>query len=108
MAYWIHTAGNKSDLLWRFFMCDYLSDVKNLPTAAKEGLLQPSDNVSSSKCSPGSQCLCQEDWSVWLLGKDTDQWVRRKAASSSGTPGEGEENRIEPIPPSSIQDLFPA
>jgi len=68
MAYWIHEAGNRNSSLWRFFMCDYLSDIKNLPDAMREGVPQSNDTVCKNRCSPGSKCFCHEDSSTWLLG----------------------------------------
>lgn len=108
MAYWIHEAGNRNTSLYRFFMCDYLSDIQNLPDAQKDGQPQPNDTVCKNKCSPGSKCFCQEDGSVWLLGKETNKWKKMKSASSGSTGGSTivDEN-IEPIPFSSIQSLFP-
>ena len=92
-------------------MCDYVSDIKNLPTTSTEGALQPNDTVCKNKCAPGSQCLCHEDGSVWLLGKDTDKWAKRNntstsGGSSSGGTGDIIYDNIEPIPFSSIQSLF--
>lgn len=86
-------------------MCDFVSDLKNLPTATREGLPQPNDTVCKNKCAPGSQCFCQEDGSSWILGKDTDKWIQRKGSSSSGGTI-GDMDDIEPIPFSSIQSLF--
>ena len=109
MAYWVHEAGNKNNSLWRFYQCDYLIDIENLPTASKEGTPQKNDTICKNKCAPGSQCLCQEDGSVWFLGKDTDKWIKRKGVStggSSGGTGGITEDDIEPIPFSSIQSLF--
>lgn len=107
MAYWIHEAGSKNSSLWRFFMCDYLTDIQNLPDAQKEGQPQPNDTVCKNECSPGSQCFCIEDGSVWILGKDTNKWVKQKNISSSeSSSGVTIENNIEPIPSSSIQSLF--
>lgn len=105
MAYWVHESGNKNNSLWRFYQCDYLSDISDLPTATREGRPQLNDTVSKNKCAPGSQCICQEDGSVWLLGKDTDKWIPKKV--SSGSSGSGiTENEIEPIPYSVIESLF--
>lgn len=106
MAYWIHEAGNRNSSLWRFFMCDYLSDIKNLPDALKDGLPQPNDTVCKNRCSPGSQCFCLEDSSIWILGKDSDQWIKKKNTFSSvGSSGAGGDT-VESIPFSSIQSLF--
>ncbi len=104
MAYWIHEAGNRNSSLWRFFMCDFVSDLKNLPTAKKDGQPQLNDTVCKNRCTPGSQCLCLEDGSVWLLGKDTDKWIKRSSSgvSSGGT----HEEYIEPISNSQIESLF--
>lgn len=109
MAYWINESGNRNNSAWRFFMCDFVSDLTELPTAFKEGTPQPNDTVCKNRCAPGSQCLCLEDGSVWLLGKDTDTWIQQKVTSSSGASGgvggitgDG----IEPIPLSLIQSLF--
>lgn len=105
MAYWIHESGNKNNSLWKFFQCDYLSDIEKLPTSTKDGKPQLGDTVSNSRCSSGSQCLCQEDGSMWFLGKDTDKWIQCKIQASSSLTG-GLEEYIEPIPSSSIEALF--
>lgn len=107
MAYWVHEAGNKNSSLWRSFMCDFISNIDDLPTSTKEGKSQPNDTVCKNRCAPGSQCLCLEDGSVWILGKDDDKWIKRKI-STSGSSGGGSigEDYIEPIPVSSIQSLF--
>lgn len=111
MSYWIHESGNKNNSLWRFYQCDYISDIEKLPTASTEGIPQLNDTVSRTKCSPGSQCFCQEDGSVWFLGKDTDKWIKGKSASSSGSSSGGSggttDSNIKPIPSSSIESLFP-
>lgn len=103
MSYWIHKAGNGNNYLWRYFMCDYLSDIDKLPTAAKSGQYQPDDTIDKDKCCPGSQCLCLEDGSIWLLGKDTGKWSKHKAAANGTTATGGE---MSAIPPSFIEALF--
>lgn len=105
MAYWIHESGNKNNYLWRFFMCDSISNINDLPTAQKEGIPQKNDSVSKYRCSPGSQCLCLEDRSIWILGKENDRWVKTGNASSGSYEGITEDNVI-PISSSSIKSLF--
>lgn len=105
MAYWIHEAGNRNSSIWRFFMCDYLSDINNLPDMINEGKPQENDTVCKNRCSPGSKCLCQEDGSIWLLGKETNQW--KKISSSGSSSGEiSPGDNIEPISSSFIESLF--
>ena len=106
MAYWIHEAGNRNSSIWRFFMCDYLSDINNLPDAINEGKLQENDTVCKNRCSPGSKCLCQEDGSIWLLGKETNQWKKMKTSSSVSSGGTIVDDDIEPISTSFIESLF--
>lgn len=107
MAYWVHESGNRNNSMWRFFMCDYLSDIKKLPDVLNEGEPQPNDTVCKNRCAPGSQCLCQEDGSIWFLGKDTNKWIKKvNNTSSGGSSGEITGDNIEPIPVSSIQSLF--
>lgn len=55
-------------------MCDYRTDINKLPRIGIEGKKQDGDTVSSTPCSCGSDCLCLEDSSVWVLGKDTNEW----------------------------------
>lgn len=105
MAYWIHESGNKNNSLWRSYMCDHISDLNDLPTQANEGKPQPNDTVCKYRCAPGSQCLCLEDGSIWVLGKDDDKWIKR-TLSVSGGGSNGDVDNIEPIPVSSIQSLF--
>lgn len=75
MAYWVQETGthhNSSN--YKSFMCDYRSDIEKLPRVGIEGGLQEGDTVSSAPCSYGSDCLCMEDSSIWILGKDTNEW----------------------------------
>lgn len=103
MSYWIQDAGSKNSSLWRFFMCDYLSDIVNLPTANTEGQPQANDTVCKNKCCPGSQCYCLQDSSLWVLGKDTNAWIQKKNISA----GSGEIiEAVNPIPNSTIKSLF--
>ena len=74
MAYWIQETGKNSNSSIRSFYCDYRSDVQKLPRAGINGLSQEDDNVSSKPCSHGSDALVLEDSSVWILGKDTNEW----------------------------------
>ena len=106
MAYWIHEAVNRNSSLWRFFMCDYLSDIKNLPDAMREGVPQSNDTVCKNRCSPGSKCFCHEDSSTWLLGKETNTWKKIKTTTSGSSSGGIVSDEIEPIPFSSIASLF--
>lgn len=82
MAYWIVKTNNYSNT--KFFQCDYISDIKDLPTYTREGKKQQNDTICNHMCAPGSQCLCQEDGSVWLLGKDTDNWIKQSNTTSAG------------------------
>lgn len=106
MAYWVHESGNKNSALWKSYMCDYITDIENLPTTKKEGLPQTDDSVSKNRCAPGSRCFCQEDGSVWLLGKDTDTWKKQKNSSGGSSGGGITADEIEPIPYDSIESLF--
>ena len=75
MAYWVQGTGtiyNSSN--YRSFLCDYRSDIENLPRVGIAGLPQEGDTVSSAPCSYGSDCMVLEDSSVWILGKDTNAW----------------------------------
>ncbi len=75
MAYWIQETGTQHNSSnYRSYMCDYRTDIDNLPKVGVEGVKQDKDTVSSSPCSYGSDCLCLEDSSVWILGKDTNAW----------------------------------
>lgn len=107
MAYWIHEAGNRNSSLWRFFMCDNLSDIKNLPDALNDGTPQLNDTVCKNKCSPGSECFCIEDGSTWILGKETNKWIKTNISSSSSGGTTIIEKDIKPISQSSISSLFP-
>ncbi len=82
MAYWIVKRNNYNGS--KYFQCDFLSDIDKLPTHQHEGEKQENDTVSSYLCAPGSQCLCQEDSSTWLLGLSTDAWIKQNNNSSGG------------------------
>lgn len=76
MAYWVQEVGTKHNLSnYRSFICDYRSDIAKLPTQHRQGEPQKDDTISSMPCSYGSDCLCLEDSSVFILGKDTDTWM---------------------------------
>lgn len=102
MAYWIIKAGNANNSAYRDFQCDFLSDIAKLPLWNREGEHQENYSVGHHPCSPGSRCLCQEDGSIWLLGKDTNSWIRQK--SSIG--GNASEQNIESITNNQIESLF--
>lgn len=75
MSYWVQEIGthyNNSN--YRSFMCDYRSDIDKLPRVGISGAPQEGDTVSSMPCSYGSDCMCLEDTSIWILGKDTNEW----------------------------------
>lgn len=74
--YWIQELGNTSTNLsnYRYYICDFISDIEKLPTRLKNGEQQDNDTVSNKPCSYGSQCFCLEDGSAWILGRETDTW----------------------------------
>lgn len=73
MAYWIDpNAKNQSTC--RSYMCDYRTDINKLPRINIEGEKQENNTVASYPCACGSDCMCLEDSSIWILGKDTNQW----------------------------------
>ena len=79
MAYWVQETGTHHNFSnYRSFMCDYRSDIEKLPRVGISGAPQEGDTVSSLPCAYGSDCLCREDFSIWTLGKDTNQWEEPK------------------------------
>lgn len=66
MSYWIQKTGNNDNANYKEFRCDKRNDVTTLPTQKKIG-------TNNETCSIGSECLCLEDSSVWILG--TDKWI---------------------------------
>lgn len=73
MAYWVQEiSGIRSN--YRSFICDYRNDIQKLPKVSIAGAEQKDDTISSLPCSYGSDCFCLEDSSVWILGKDTNEW----------------------------------
>lgn len=71
------------------YQCDFLSDIGKLPTSKRIGDKQPEDTISDNPCAPGSECFCFEDGSIWLLGIETDTWIKVgfKYGGSSGNSG---------------------
>lgn len=106
MSYWIHKCGNTNNSLWRFFICDNISDIKNLPDALNDGQPQLNDTVCKNKCSPGSECFCIEDGSTYILGKDTNKWIKTNISSNSSGGATTVEKDIKSISSSSIESLF--
>lgn len=94
MAYkWLK--GNKTySYTPKEFQCDFLNDIKKLPTAHKMGVKQEHDTISDDPCMPGSECFCFEDGSIWLLGIETDTWIKvgYKFGGSYGNAGSGGQN----------------
>jgi len=92
---------NNNSYLPRFkkFYCDFLEDIKKLPTSKKIGAKQINDTVSDDPCAPGSECFCYEDNSIWLLGVETDEWVKigyRYDISSGGSGNTGSDGNTNP------------
>ena len=71
--YWIveSNAPLKDNAKFRSFQCDTRADLNDLPTHKKIGKIQEIDGipdyVSFQKCALGSECLCKEDSSVFIL-----------------------------------------
>lgn len=107
MAYWI-THIDKNNIGLKRFHCDYNSDITKLPTKFQLGEKQENDTVSNKMCAAGSQCLCHEDGSTYVLGQEIDEWTKIKSANSSESSGSGgiTEEDIEPISDESIESLF--
>lgn len=76
------------------FQCDFLRDIGKLPTSKRIGEKQEEDTISDNPCAPGSECFCFEDGSIWLLGIETDTWIKVgfKYGSSSGNGGSSSPN----------------
>lgn len=94
MSYWVIKSNNTS--MVREFQCDFLSDIGKLPTHLRIGASQKNDNKSNNPCAPGSSCLCYEDGSEWLLGMETDTWIRMgsKYGGCSGSGNGGASSSI--------------
>ena len=76
MAYWVPEKSNNQNISnHRNFYCDYRDDIQKLPKFGIPGEEQEGDTVSALPCAYGSDCLCLEDSSVWILGKDTNSWI---------------------------------
>lgn len=75
MAYWIQEPRTtQNNPKYRSYMCDFRTDIDKLPKQGIEGEIQVDDSTASIPCSYGSDCLCLEDSSVWILGKETNEW----------------------------------
>lgn len=75
MAYWIQETNVGNSSACKSYMCDYRSDIAKLPRIGIHGEEQEGDSVADNPCSWGSDCTCLEDTSIWILGKDTNQWI---------------------------------
>lgn len=78
MGYWIQSVGspqNGESPNVKTFYADTAADINNLPTHTKEGV--PQGDLSSHKqCAYGSSCLCIETSDLYVLGKETDKWIK--------------------------------
>ncbi len=75
MSYWISETGtNRMPGNVKSFYCDFRSDIPKLPKNGVKGDLSAGDTSSAQPCRYGSDCLCLEDSSVWILGKATNEW----------------------------------
>lgn len=89
MAYWIQKTSNSHNMInYRYFICDYINDIKQLPRFGINGSEQEKDTISPLPCAYGSDCLCLEDSSKWVLSKDTNEW--KKIISMGGSSGDGQ------------------
>lgn len=76
MSYWLtESETNQKNTKNKSYMCTYLSDVKNLPRIGINGTLKEKDTISTIPCGAGSDCLCLEDSSVWILDEETNEWI---------------------------------
>lgn len=76
MAYWlVEPETNRKNTKNKSYMCTHLTDIENLPKGGKYGKSKDGDTVSPLPCGAGSDCLCLEDSSVWILDEETNEWI---------------------------------
>lgn len=76
MSYWISEIGdiNRAPAGAKSFYCDFRTDIEKLPNNTDKGDLSAGDEASAQLCKYGSDCMCLEDTSLWILGKETNAW----------------------------------
>ncbi len=75
MSYWVlPQEESQKNNKRRSYECTHLSDIDKLPKINKSGEAKERDTVSPLPCSAGSDCLCLEDSSVWILDEETNEW----------------------------------
>lgn len=109
MSYWLKKDNKVYTFIAKQFQCDFLSDIAKLPTTKKIGAKQENDSISDDPCLPGSECFCFEDGSIWILGLETDTWIKigykygyQQSNGSSGSGNSGSNitsyNQLNDVP----------
>ncbi len=105
MAYRLINNNYHSSCMGKQYQCDFLNDIGKLPTSKRIGAKQENDTVSDDPCGPGSECFCFEDGSIWILGIETDTWVKvgyKYGGASGNTGGSGSSitsyNQLNDVP----------
>ena len=76
MAYWLtEPETNRKNTKNKSYMCTHLADIEKLPKMGQNGEPKEGDTISPLPCGAGSDCLCLEDSSVWILDEETNEWV---------------------------------
>jgi len=108
ISYWIQETGTYHNYSnYRKYMCDYLSDIQKLPRAGISGEKQENDTVSSAPCAHGSECICLENSTTWILSKDTNAWKQFLAGTGGGSGSGGNTPQtMQRITADDINSLF--
>lgn len=72
--FWIQETGiNKNNPNYKLFYAESKSDIDNMPTDIKQGTQENGDTVSNHLCSVGSECLCIDEGTLYIL--TTSGWT---------------------------------
>ena len=78
MAYWVQEVSSKGNNYanYKSFMCDKKEDILKLPRVGVYGEIQNNNSpFDAEPCACGSDCFCIEGPSVWVLSKETNEWI---------------------------------
>lgn len=78
MVYWIQEFGGNGQNRYnfRFYHCDYETDITKLPTNTAVGEKQGNDEISCTKAHYGDLCLCLETSEVYELRNEPNDWKK--------------------------------
>lgn len=84
--FWIQRLGMNNSPEYRFYNAEFTTDLDNLPTHLHNGNQISGDTTANKKCALGSECLCFENKTRYVLSNNGWQEIGNTSGGGGDYP----------------------